>query len=504
MNLPLGDPAYQQLGALERAGCVPARVSATRPYDLRSIRLAIAAGAGDPRCRGSLLDVLQRRFAPSAADMARRLRLGGSVTAQGTALKGGDFLPLWNDVRPKGEGDPPLVVTGHARGSYGNGDVVEAVFDGYVESNSRNDPQVRARQFRRSTAVIDAGEAYVAVRGLGITLSLGREREAWLGDSTESMWLGANGPPLDRLAASFRSRHFEGHFLFGVVDDVVLTPAQDSIQSEFGPQRFYRFIAAHMLTWRPSRMVEWSVGETALLSRGAGVVDFYYINPFVPYVVVQNDTGRTGDDARDNLTAFTGIRLHPGRVTLGGELLIDDIQIDAADRRTTPDQLGWRFTATAPAPIKWPATVALTYERINSYTYMRRFYNEVYQYYNEPLGSVLGPDADYAHADADLFVTPTVRIAAGLGSWRRGVRRIYERPAVAAVGHANESFPTSFPDEPAETALLGDVSAQLLSVVCPVTLRVDAARITNVNNTASAPALYARVQLLATYAFRYP
>ncbi len=504
MVLPLGDPAYEQLWALERSGCVSARVSAARPYDLRSIRAVLTQAANDARCQGILLTALQQRFAVRAADTVRALRVGGSVTAQATGQSRGAFLPLWNDVRSSGSGDPPLVGTARLRLSYGDGDRFAAVLDGYGESNIRNDPLARARNFRGRPAVVDASEAYVAARALGITFSLGREREAWLGDSTESMWLGANGPPLDRLAASFQTRRFEGHFLFGMLDDAVLTAAQDSIQSQFGPQRYYRYLAAHMITWRPSRVIEWSAGETALLARGSHVVDLYYVNPFVPYLAVKHDTGRTGNDALDNLTFFTGLRVHAGRATFVGEWLVDDIQIDAKDRRVTPDQLGWHLAATAPAPLPVPATLALSYERINSYTYMDGFYAAVWQYYNRPIGSALGPDADYLHADADLFPTPTVRLAGGLGLWRRGLRRIFERPGVSPVGQAHQPFPTSLPDQPAQRGVLANASAQLLSVVLPLTLRVDAAHVTNVDNVPIPAATYARVQLLATYAFRYP
>ena len=79
---------------------------------------------------------------------------------------------------------------------------------------------------------------------------------------------------------------------------------------------------------------------------------------------------------RDNLTAFAAIRLRAGPVTGAAELLIDDIQIDAASRLKTPDQLGYDLTLAAPLPVSVPGTVSLEYERIDSYTYMRQFYND--------------------------------------------------------------------------------------------------------------------------------
>lgn len=505
MALPLGDPAYAQLDALERSGCEAARVSVARPYDIRSIRWALDAATRDARCTGKLLNALRTRFARTPADTGNSVRAGAAATVRATGLVNGEFLPLWENVRPSGQGDPPLVGQANLRLSWGNGDQIIVVGDAYVESNSRNDPLSSERQFRQSTAVIDMDEAYVAGRALGITFSLGRERVAWLGDSTESMILGANGPAINRISADFRSAHFEGHALFGSLDDVVLTSGQDSIESFYGPQRFYRYIAGHMLTWRPNRTVEVSAGETALLSRGSQTIDLYYVNPFVPYVITQLDTGETGNDARDNLNAFSSLRLYLGRTTLAGELLVDDIQIDDADRKVTPDQLGWRLTASTPLPLAIPSTGSLTYEHIDSYTYMRPYYMEVYQYYNVPLGSALGPDADYLHADADVFATPFIRLAAGLGEWRRGLQRIDERPAQTAVGTGGDApFPTSTVTQPVQTALLGNVSVQLLTPVFPLTFRVDAARITNVNNTATTPTMYASFKLMATYAFRYP
>jgi len=507
MALPLGDPAYEQLTALERAGCTEARVAVTQPYDVRSIRWALGAATRDDRCAGPLLDELMQRFKKTPSDTGSSARAGAAATLSATGLRNGEFFPLWENVRPAGQGDPSLVGIGNARVSWGEDDKLAVVVDGYVESNSRNDPLVRAKQFRRTTAVIDFGEAYVAGRALGVTLSLGREREAWLSDAFdggESFMLGANGPPIDRLAADFRTTHFEGHVLFGSLDDVVLTPEQDSINTSFGPQHYYRWLAGHELTWRPSRVIELSAGETALLSRAAQGIDLYYVNPFVPYIMTQNDTGRTATEPRNNLTAFTAMRLHVGRATLGGQLLIDDIQIDAADRRVTPDQLGWDLMARAPLPIDRTSTVQLTYERVDSYTYQQPYYMEVWQYYNTPIGSELGPDADYAHVDADVFVTPRVRFAGGLGEWRRGLQRIYERPAQGPVGHAGVPFPTTVPGEPVQTATLGYLSAQLLTVVLPVTARIDLARIRNVNNAPAPAALYASLKLTARYAFRYP
>ena len=186
------------------------------------------------------------------------------------------------------------------------------------------------------------------------------------------------------------------------------------------------------------------------------------------------------------------------------ELLVDDIQIDNSARAKTPDQLGYVLTLTSPLPIRLPATVELQYERVDSYTYLRKFYTEVYQQYNVPLGSNLGPDADIATLSAEVFPTGWIRAAADIGWWRRGLERIYERPAQEATGHAGAPFPTSLPGEPVQSAVLGNASIQFLKMMFPITAQITVARITNANNLPAPAVTYAQAQLYASYALHYP
>lgn len=506
VEIPITDQAYDQLGALERMGCVAARVSSFRPYQVRAIRAALLRMRADRRCQGSVLDALTARFTPTRRDIDGGLRGGAQVTAQATALKGGEFLPMWESVRPKDQGTPTAVGILHGRLTYGDGadDHVVIVADGYAESNARNDPTDRADNFRSTKAAVDFSEAYVNARAGVVSFSLGREQEAWLGEGQNSLVLSANGPPIDRLAVEFHTAHWEGRAIVGELDKDVLTSAQDSLNSTVQPQDYYRFIYGHALTWRPDRLVEATIGETALISSGSNTLDLYYVNPFVPYIVTKSDTGRKSDAANDNLTFFTGLRLRPGPFTLRGELLIDDIQIDSKDRPHVPDQLGWQLGLSSPLPIGVPASFDASYERIDSYTYLAQFYNQVWQHYNVPIGSSLGPDADLWQASADAFVFHSIRLAGGVGYWRRGFFRITDRPGHNVVGAGEPPFPNSTATQPVQTAVLGNFSVQYINPIFPLTFRTNLADIKNANNTPSAAQLYAQVQVLLTYAFRYP
>jgi capsule assembly protein Wzi len=505
-ELPITDQAYDQLGALERMGCTAARVSTFRPYQVRAIRAALLRARVDGRCQGSILNALTARFARTQRDTVTGLTGGASVTLQGTELSKGEFLPMWAGVRPKSEGTPTGVAIVHGRLSFGDGadDHVTIVADGYAESNGRNDQTDRADGFRHTAAVADFSEAYVNARAGIVTFSLGREQEAWLGEGTESLVLSAIGPPIDRLAVEFHTAHWEGRAIVGELDKTVLTAAQDSLNSTVNPQDYYRFLYGHAITWRPSHLIEATVGETALISSGSNTLDLYYVNPFVPYIVTKSDSGRKDDAGNDNLTAFFGLRVRPGPLTLRGELLIDDIQIDSKDRTTTPDQLGWQLGVSAPIPIGIPASLDVSYERVDSYTYLAQFYNQVWQHYNVPIGSSLGPDADLWQAGAEVFVAGPIRVAGGVGYWRQGLLRIFDRPGKNVVGVGQPPFPTNAPGQPVQTAEIGNFSVQYLNPVLPLTLRVNLANITNANNVPSPATLYAQAQVLLTYAFRYP
>lgn len=505
VTLPIQDPAYVQLAALEHLGCAAARVSVDRPYEVRLVRAALVAAQAEAACRGPILAALRQRFALRPADSTAGVRVGGEAQLRATALHNGEITPLWENVRPTSQGDPPAVGVLHGRFTYGSNDRVAIVIDGYGESDARNDPQVSAKPLRGANTVLDASEAYATARAGVFTFTLGRGPEAWLGEGTNSLVLGANGPPYNRVAAAFNTAHFEGRALFGELDDVVLDSAQDHITSTIGPQRFYRYLAGHTLTWRPARAIEVTAGETAVLPRGSQTVDFYYLNPFVPYLITAHDTGKTGEgNAHDNLTAFGAIRGRMGRITGAAELLIDDIQIDASRRANTPDLLGYDLTLSSPVPIGRPASIELEYERVDTYTYLRQFYDEVLQYDNEPLGSALGPDADYGVIRGEILPTAWVRLAGDAGIWRRGLQRIYERPGQDAVGHPSTAFPSSAPGQPVQVSGIAHASAQLLTPTFPITAAVTLARIRDANNLPVGTATYGQAQLYLTYAFRYP
>lgn len=520
LALPLHDPAYVLLDGLESSGCAPARISAYRPFVVQRVIAAIRLAKTDPACAPSLVAVLEARFDPTVDSVSLpttmvtparvgpsraindEVSIGAAVTVRGTAIGKGEFRPLASDLRPKADGDPPAVALLRARGRYSPTPRTVAVIEAFGQSHVRNDPLIRSGRLRSTTGAVGITEATFTGAAGPLMLSIGRDREVWLGRGTESLVLSGNAPPLDRLMAALDTRHFEGRALYAMLDDVVLDDVRGELPTGTPAQRFHRSLVAHSLTWRPSRAFELTAGETVLLSRGSRTLELGYANPLMPYILTQNDG--SGNQTRDNLGVFISARGRLGRSLLSAELLVDDVQIDA-DRELTPNQLAWRVEGRQGWAAPIPGALAIEYERVDSYTYLRGLYTDVYQFADRPLGSELGPDADRITGSAEVWPTGTLRLSSSVGVWRRGAQRLSKRPAEGAVGNAGQSFPTVSADRPyAQRALLADVTATVAHWDFPVMVRVEAARIQNPGNTTPARSIYIRAHLSATYAFRYP
>jgi len=508
VGLPLTDPAYAQLDGLMRQGCAAARVSQFRPYFVGDIRAALRAAERDSSCTGTLLTALRNRFPADTAprDTTRsRLSFSAAATVQATGLKNGTFYPLWQDVRPTSEGEPPAVGIGRIRLSYDGGPHVLLVTEAFGETDVRNDPHTRESPFRNTSGVVGFQDAYVNAKVGSLIVSLGRSREAWLGDGEESLALSANGPAYDRLLLSLRFSKFELRAFAATINDVVLDSMHDVLPAGVAQQRWHRFAFGHAITYKPVKKVELTLGETAMVQRQGFTVDLAYLNPLMIYQTTQHDTSQSGaGDA--NLTGFFAVRATAGRATFSGEWLVDDIQIDAKDRAKYPNQFGWNLEAAYALPTPVPASIGAQYRRIGTFTYIGQVdYSKVYANFDQPLGSELGPDADMLRGYGELWTSGKLRFVGGIARWRHGAYRLNDRPTQNRLGHADDPFPDTTADRPdPQRAWLGDLSAEWLDAIIPITAKVEVARVTNVNNVPTPARNFARLQLTASYRFRYP
>jgi len=284
-----------------------------------------------------------------------------------------------------------------------------------------------------------------------------------------------------------------------------MTAALDSLATGTPDTRFHRWLYGHVLTIKPTSGLELTLGETLLSSRTTRGFDLAYANPVMAYIVTQNDTGRIGSDTRDNLVVFGGARAAFAGGYVGAELAVDDVQIDKADRERTADQLAWRVYGSLALPVGSSTSATAEYRRVDSYAYMRDFYTDVYQQYDKPLGSVLGPGSDLMRLSGETWLAGDLRLSAGIGRWRQGGLRLDQRPADGPNDNADLPFPATTELRPAvQTALLADLRAERFAMRIPIAVQVQLARIENAANVSAAAALYVRAMVTGSYAFRYP
>ncbi len=506
VSIPLDDPMYVQLDALMRQGCVAARISPYRPYITLAVRQALIAAHDEKNCQGPLLELLTARFTRDTGwvhDTAgSRLRFGSVLSLRGTGESNGTVAPLWRDVRSTDSGPQPLVGYAAARLTFNGGEHFVAVSELFAQTGVRDDPTIRQESFRHGSGVVGSDEAYFTARAGPAFFFFGREPVAWTGDGTQSLALSAAGPPIDHFGFALRLRQWEFMSFVGQLSDVSLDPATDSVPTS---EHWYRTLYAHAITFWPVRSVELSLGETALVPRTTGGLDWAYLNPIMPYQTTQHETNQSGNgDA--NLTGFFSARATLGKASLSGELLIDDYQIDSNDKLIYPNQLAWTLGASYPIALAMASSLSINWQLVQSFTYVgQERYSKVYQNFDAPIGSNLGPDAQTVLGTFEVWTSPRLRFGATGGWWERGSQRLDQRPPINRTGHAGDPYPDTTALRPkVQSSIIGGLSAAWLDERFPITLEVGDSRISNVNNQPTDAKDYLLVKLTASWRYQYP
>ena len=409
-------------------------------------------------------------------------------------------------MRPTSEGEPAAVGIGRIRLTYDGGPHVLLVTEAFGETDVRNDPHIRESPFRNTSGVVGFQDAYITAQVSKLIISLGRAREAWLGDGQESLVLSANGPAYDRLLLSLSFSKFELRAFAATINDVVLDSTRDVLPAGVSQQRWHRFAFGHGLTYRPTKKIELTLGETAVVQRQGFTVDLAYLNPLMIYQTTQHDTSQSGaGDA--NLTGFFAARGTFGRATVSGEFLVDDIQIDSKDRANYPNQLGWNFEAAYALPIVYVSAIGVQYRRIDTFTYIGQVdYSKVYQNFDR--ATRLRARSGCGHDSRVWGVLGVGAAALRWGNSEVAPRRLPHhrssdaqspRPRRRSLSGRDRRSPRCRRTHGSATR-----SAEWLDGIIPITAKIEVARITNINNVPTAAKTLARIQVTASYRFRYP
>lgn len=148
-----------------------------------------------------------------------------------------------------------------------------------------------------------------------------------------------------------------------------------------------KYASMHRLSARFWPELEVGIAESIIWAQRG--IDFGYINPVIPYYVVQWNRSDV-----DNVQVSFDACWHPWQdLALYGELFIDDWQYDPVEG--APDKIA------SVAGLRWHDPLGLSavrcnleYSRVNRWTGTHKFYRNRYTHKDLPLGSPLGNDSD--------------------------------------------------------------------------------------------------------------
>lgn len=185
-----------------------------------------------------------------------------------------------------------------------------------VDSRYLDDPgfiwvKNRGVTARISEAFLQYGFKYGFIR-------IGRMNRNWGPFADRSLIVSANPYSYDGIELCLHSSLFEFRHLFAAFPNHALSLDLDTTGAS-------RYFTAHSLNFLLGRFGSVGITESVVFGRKSGFPDLQYVNPVSVYFV-NNTTG----DGVGNLMEALQWNLHPftDKVSIKGQLLIDDIQID--------------------------------------------------------------------------------------------------------------------------------------------------------------------------------
>ena len=307
--VPLGDWTMPYVEHLIAAGVIADPSPLTRPLRRSDVLRAIAAadtGHLSPAARATLRQLRAALGADSGVSGAR-VRAAGALGVAAANYARRDPLSAIDSTGPRRSGP------GHATA---NGDLnLELVADRFVvvahpqfDTRLTYDPDWFGKKDRAIGG--RAAESYIAAQWKWAELFFGRLDRNWGPAGVQGLLLSDDPYGLDHFALSIGSAKLRLEAVATQLDD----------RSDSGTV-VHRFMGLHRLLFRPGR---WSLAlwEGSVLSGRDRSFELWYLNPLNVGILEQWNNG-------GNVNSFVGLDFERrGRVTVFGQALLDDIQID--------------------------------------------------------------------------------------------------------------------------------------------------------------------------------
>lgn len=326
--LPVGDPAYEWIARLHRHGHALGLNPTALPYTVGEVRAALDgldSTALAPTAR-RWADRVRTRVGrePTVADGRFAL---GAETAVGIALATNDRL---DPVRYTDVGSATLQV----------GDVRPFPFV-FVRLWMESGPIAVQAAARHDVAYNDDPdgldvvnrimtrneESYVGASGRFAAAYLGVFGQHWAPPGADALVLSDNPRPIEQIALRLGGPRLAVRSLVGELDatdrDGRFTGRAGGFENQSGGT-INRWLALHRVDWRPSRKLLLSIQEGAVYSgENAGITPLMLL-PTQSYALSVDNTPK---NVEVNGFLAGALWAQAGRVTVQGQLLLDDVQL---------------------------------------------------------------------------------------------------------------------------------------------------------------------------------
>jgi len=390
--------AYTYINLLQDRGFLPSLYQSVRPYKRLEIASALQKIEEEKTSTTEKhwIDLLRTEFA-SEMDY-----LDGQTGTANTLFKvhtNGTFYKMLESTRKDFFINPEI--------NYHYGRVAASV-RGRIDNGILHDPTYTGRKTDLVAARVEDG--YGLWQAEHVYFLVGRFTSNWSPIPNRSLILSDNPYTYDKLQFGFQTKHIAFQTILAKLDNE-------------GPAN--RYFSAHRLDLKLNSGINVGLTETVIYGGINQGVDLSYSNPFLIFAEAQLNDHK---EANENIALDVFVPYK--KLNFRGQLLIDDFILDGVsqpppNRKTSPDRLGWLFSAQFNDLFFQNSQAELTYERLGSYTYnvkqKRPF--QSYTYYAKGLGAP-GNDGDALDLTFRYFPIPKYIFSASVFWARQGERSL--------------------------------------------------------------------------------
>jgi len=284
-----------------------------------------------------------------------------------------------------------------------------------------------------STGEID--QSLLGYRSEWATIEYGRSREIWGTLSQKNLLLSENAPAWERILLQLKYKQLTYRWFYGFLESKYVLG-----------ENINRYLIGRALEYRNGHNLVISIGDVSTVAGPYRGLDWAFLNPLSVHLEIeQNNRENIEQGNRSNDIFFVNVDYLPFRfLRLSGSFVMDELQIDAQDRREgDADALAF-FGRIAWTPMLDPIgiTFLLYGNRIGTYAEQHSYgYNNMVSR-GELIGHPIGNDADEYVAGVKFILPQNVSLELKIGRYRWGDQSMVLNPYLDSGDHSQTSFPS--------------------------------------------------------------